>query len=144
MKKKILNIDGGGVKVYLSLLLLDYIEKKTNKKIIDIFDFYSGVSASSIVLGGLLIDYSVSDMIDMFKNISTNIFSIPYYYKIYSGFGLFNSTYPDYNINNQLEQLCNNKKLCDASKPLSILTYDMNSLKPINFCSYKDNGNNLL
>ena len=28
--KKILNIDGGGVRVYFPLLILDYIEQKTS------------------------------------------------------------------------------------------------------------------
>ena len=38
--KKLLNIDGGGVRVYLSLVILDYIEIKTGKKIVDIFDYF--------------------------------------------------------------------------------------------------------
>jgi patatin-like phospholipase/acyl hydrolase len=139
MKKKILNIDGGGVKVYLPLLILNYIEKQTNKKIIDIFDFYAGVSASSIILSGLLIGYSVEDMLKMFKDISYNIFSIPYRYRISSAFGLLNAKYPDEGINSQLEKLCNNVKLSDIKKPLSILTYDINSNLPINYSSIKDN-----
>ena len=144
MKKKILNIDGGGVKVYLPLLILNYIEKKTNKKIIDIFDFYAGVSASSIILSGLLIGYSVEDMLKMFKDISYNIFSIPYRYRITSGFGLLYAKYPDEGINSQLEKLCNNSKLSDIKKPLSILTYDINSNLPINYSSVKDNNDILL
>ena len=39
--KKLLNIDGGGVRVYMSLLLLDYIETRTNKKIVDLFDYFA-------------------------------------------------------------------------------------------------------
>ena len=144
MKKKILNIDGGGVKVYLPLLLLNYIEKKTNKKIIDIFDFYAGVSASSIILGGLLTDYSVEEMLIKIKDISYNIFNIPYRYRISSAFGLFKSKYPDEGINIQLEKLYNNYKLSDVKKPLSILTYDINSSLPVNYSSVKDNNNTLL
>ena len=57
--KRLLNIDGGGVRVYFPLLILDYIEQKTGKNILDLFDYYAGVSASSIILSGLLTKYSV-------------------------------------------------------------------------------------
>jgi patatin-like phospholipase/acyl hydrolase len=81
--KKLLNIDGGGVRVYFPLLILNYIEKKTNKKIIDLFDFYSGVSASSIILAGLLTNYSVEEIIKKFKTLSAQIFYKSYLYSIY-------------------------------------------------------------
>lgn len=52
-------------------------------------------------------------MLKMFKDISYNIFSIPYRYRITSGFGLLYAKYPDEGINSQLEKLCNNSKLSD-------------------------------
>lgn len=136
--KKLLNIDGGGVRVYFSLLILNYIEERTNKKIVDIFDYFSGVSASSIILGGLLTRYSVKEMITKFKEIAIKIFNRSYYHIITSGFGLFASKYTDYYINIELQTLFDNTKINDCTKPLSILTYDMNSSKSICFYSYKN------
>ena len=66
--KKLLNIDGGGVRVYFSILILNYIEEKTGKEIIDLFDYYSGVSASSILLSALLTKYKLKDIIQLFKD----------------------------------------------------------------------------
>ena len=136
--KKLLNIDGGGVRVYFSLLILEYIENRTNKKILDLFDYFSGVSASSIVLSGLLTKYSVKEMITRFKEISSKVFYRSYYHMITSGFGFFDSKYNDYNINSELQLLFAGMKLHDCIKPLSILTYDMNTSKPVCFYSYKD------
>ena len=43
--KRLLNIDGGGVRVYFPLLILDYIEQRTGKKILDLFDFCLKISS---------------------------------------------------------------------------------------------------
>lgn len=123
--KKLLNIDGGGVRVYFPLLIMNYIEKKTNKKIIDIFDFYSGVSASSIILSAILTKYSVEEVIEQFKKISKIIFYKSYFYTLTSGFGILNSKYSDYYINTELEKFFTGLKFYDVKKPLSILTYDL-------------------
>jgi len=135
--KRLLNIDGGGVRIYFSLLILKYIEEKTNKKIIDMFDYFAGVSASSIILAGLLTKYSVDDMITTFKDIAKKIFYKSYYYSFISGFGIFNSKYPDYYINEEFKRLFEDIKLSDVKKPLSILTYDLETNKPVSFHSYK-------
>jgi len=53
--KRLLNIDGGGVRVYFPLLILDYIEQKTGKNILDLFDYYAGVSASLYFIDHIII-----------------------------------------------------------------------------------------
>jgi patatin-like phospholipase/acyl hydrolase len=136
--KKLLNIDGGGVRVYMSLLLLDYIETRTNKKIVDLFDYFAGVSASSIILAGLLTKYTVKEMLLLFKEITNKIFYRSYYHILKSGFGMFDSKYTDYYINIELQKLFENTKISDIKKPLSIISYDINTSKSISFYSYKN------
>lgn len=135
--KKLLNIDGGGVRVYLPLLILNYIEKKTNKRILDLFDYFSGVSASSIILSCLLFEHSVESIIKIFKDIAPKIFYKSYYYSLSSTFGMTNSKYPDYYINQELEKIFGTKKISELSKPFTILSYDLNKTKPIQFHSHK-------
>lgn len=139
--KRLLNIDGGGVRVYFPLLILDYIEQKTGKNILDLFDFYAGVSASSIILSGLLTKYSVKEFLKLFKELSKTIFYRSYYYILKSGFGIFNSKYTDYFINQEFEIFFNNLKLSDVKKPLTILSYDLVDSKPIYFDSYGQDYN---
>ena len=142
--KRLLNIDGGGVRVYFPLLILDYIEQKTGKKILDLFDYYSGVSASSIVLSALLTKYTVKDILTIFKDLSKSIFYRSYYYSITSGFGLFSSKYPDTNINSEFQKFFEDINLCDVKKPLSILTYDLANSKPICWHSHLKNHNAMI
>ena len=134
--KKILNIDGGGVRVYFPLLILNYIEEKTGKNIIDLFDYFCGVSASSIVLSGLLTKYSVKELLKLFKELSKIIFYRSYYYIITSGFNLFNSKYTDYYINQALNNYFSDLKLSDVKKPLTILSYDLQKSNSIYFDTY--------
>jgi patatin-like phospholipase/acyl hydrolase len=103
--KYLLNIDGGGIRVYFPLLILNYIEKKTGKKIIDLFDIFCGVSASSIILSGLLMNYSTDEVIKIFKEISKKIFNKSYIYSLKSLFGLTDSKYPETYIEQELKQL---------------------------------------
>jgi patatin-like phospholipase/acyl hydrolase len=138
--KKLLNIDGGGVRVYFPLLILNYIEKKTGRKILDMFDFFAGVSASSIILSCLLTKYSVEEIIKIFKDFSNKIFYKSYFYTLKSGFGLFDAKYPESTINNEFQKIFGDYKLSDVKKPLIILTYDINNYKPITFHTYKDNN----
>ena len=142
--KKLLNIDGGGVKVYLTLHILKYIENKTNKKIIDLFDFFAGVSVSSLIISCLLLNYSIDELILIIKNISKNIFSRSNYYIITSLFGLIKSKYSDYNINIELNNYIKDNKLINLKKPILILTYDLIKNMPIYYKSYDENNQDIL
>lgn len=136
--RKLLNIDGGGVRAYLPLLMLKEIEKRTQKSIIDIFDFYSGVSASSIVFAGLLTGYTVDQMITLFKQKCQEIFYRSYYQIIKSGCGVLSSKYNGEQIEKVLYEFYGDVLMQDTTKPLTILTYDLKQNMPMYIHSYKD------
>jgi uncharacterized protein len=52
-KKKILSIDGGGIRGIIPALMLNYIEEKTGKRISDMFDLIAGTSTGGILALGL-------------------------------------------------------------------------------------------
>lgn len=52
-KKKILSIDGGGIRGIIPALILNYIEEKTGKRISDMFDLIAGTSTGGILALGL-------------------------------------------------------------------------------------------
>ena len=141
--KKLLNIDGGGIKVFFSLLVLQYIELKTGRRIIDLFDYFAGVSASSIVLGSLLSHYTIDEIIELFQSTSKYIFYRSCCDICTSLNGLLYSKYSNYYIETQLQKLFNNIKLKHSIKPLSILTYDLSTHSPKSFHSYDNSINNI-
>lgn len=141
--KKLLNIDGGGVRVYWSLLVLEYIENKTGKQIVDLFDYFSGVSASSIVMGCLLTKYSVKELIDVFEIISKKIFYRTWCDVFTSVNGLLYSKYSDYYIEQEFKKIFGDTRLSQVKKPLSILSYDLLSHSPVSFESWSNVNSNI-
>ncbi len=53
IKKKILSIDGGGIRGIIPAIILDYIEKKTEQRISSMFDLIAGTSTGGILALGL-------------------------------------------------------------------------------------------
>jgi uncharacterized protein len=52
-KKKILSIDGGGIRGILPAILLNYIEEQTKQRIANLFDLVAGTSTGGILALGL-------------------------------------------------------------------------------------------
>ena len=52
-KRKILSIDGGGIRGIIPAMVLNYIEKRTGKRIATMFDFIAGTSTGGIIALGL-------------------------------------------------------------------------------------------
>lgn len=141
--KKLLNIDGGGVRVYWSLLVLKYIENTTQKKIIDLFDYFTGVSASSIVMGCLLTKYSLDELINLFDQITNKIFYRTYTESLLSLNGLVDSKYSDYYIEQEFKKIYEDMELSQVKKPLTLLSYDILSDTPISFESWNSETSNI-
>ena len=141
--KKLLNIDGGGVRVYWSLLVLEYIENKTGKQIVDLFDFFSGVSASSIVMGCLLTKHSVKEIINMFETITRKMFYRSWCDCIISLNGLLYSKYSEHYIEQEFKLMFDDTRLHQVKKPLVILTHDLISHNPISFESWNNENSNI-
>ena len=133
--KNILSIDGGGIRSYIPLRMLNYIENKTQIPISELFDYFSGVSAGAIVISWVLIKnenglqkYSTNEILDMFENLCTQIFPSSYTNKFKTGFGLFGSKYDCINISKSLDYICGNIKPIDLIKPFTIVSYDLISI----------------
>jgi patatin-like phospholipase/acyl hydrolase len=52
-KRRILSIDGGGIRGIIPAMVLNYIEKRTGKRIATMFDFIAGTSTGGIIALGL-------------------------------------------------------------------------------------------
>ena len=46
--KKVLSLDGGGVRGLASVIFLKQLEKETGKTVFELFDFFIGVSAGGL------------------------------------------------------------------------------------------------
>lgn len=95
-KFKILSLDGGGVRGYLTTIILENLEKKIHyekreeKPLGEYFDFIVGTSTGSIIAGLLSIGKSASEIKTIYENDIKEIFSkkmkrtVPLIYSKYS------------------------------------------------------------
>ena len=78
---KILTLDGGGVRGYLSILILEKLEKALQhylndaKTIGERFDLLVGTSTGGIIAAGLAIGKSASEIKKMYENLLDKIFT---------------------------------------------------------------------
>lgn len=138
--KNILSIDGGGVKTYMPLRLLNEIENRTKIPISQLFDYFAGVSAGALICSLLLIKnkkgkqkYSTGKIIQIFERQCRTIFNYTYLSWASTGFGLFDSTYKSNNLKNSLDDYFMTFTLGELIKPITIISFDLITNTPIYF-----------
>lgn len=136
----ILSICGGGCRGIMCLYTLRELEKKTGKRIANIFDYFGASSIGSVITCALLISddginpkYTCEELYEIIGKLFKKIFSDSIYYKIKTGYGWFGSKYPNDNLEKSLEDFFENKKISDLLKPVCFPSFDGISQKPIYF-----------
>lgn len=138
--KRLLSIDGGGVRGYFPLRLLCEIEKRTNKKIHEIFDFYTGVSAGGLIISLILLEkYSMEHLLTAYEQVCKKIFERRWSHKISTAFGLLGNRYSDQPLEELLNEYFENLTPNEINKDFLVLSYDTMSSKNIYF-TRKDFG----
>ena len=126
---KVLALDGGGVRGYLSILILERIEKalqehfKDNKLLYERFDLIVGTSTGGIIAAGLAIGKSAKEIRILYEELLDKIFTQP----------LDGIKTPKYNHNilkKELEKIVKNKTLNDVKTPLCLTSVDISTFSP--------------
>lgn len=65
-KRKLLSIDGGGMKGIIALSMLKYLEDQSGKATHEIFDMVSGTSTGAIIATGLAMGMSATEILDIY------------------------------------------------------------------------------
>ena len=119
-KFKILSLDGGGIRGYYSLIILQKIEEEFKINLCDFFDLIIGTSTGSIIAGGIACNIPTSDLIALYKNHGKNIFK-----KKKCGLGFFRSKYRKDQFKKVLQVRFSDVRLGEIAKPLMIVSSDL-------------------
>jgi len=147
-KIRILSLDGGGVRGYLTILMLEKIEKalnrinNTQKPIGEYFDLLVGTSTGAIIASGLAVGKSAKEIRILYENLMKEIF-VPQF----KGF-----VKPKYNseiLRKHLQKILGEKTFDEVDTHLCITSVDTASAKPKLFKSpykeiYKQRSDELL
>ncbi len=127
MKRKILSIDGGGIKgIYAAQVLAD-IEEECNVRICDHFDIITGTSTGAVIAVGLAMGIAAKDILKLYLDEGKSIFSG---YKANKAIGMIcSSKYKNKNLKSCLERVFGEKKIGDCTTRILIPSYNLNTGK---------------
>ena len=136
-KKYILSMDGGGVRTLASITFLKLLEKETDIKVHEKFDFFVGTSAGAISCLALAVKKSSSRELEGMWG-TPNLRRIMRTSSWDRRLGLLQSKpkYSSYGKRRVLKNYFGSSTLGDAVKPVAVLSYDIQSRSPVLFKSY--------
>jgi patatin-like phospholipase/acyl hydrolase len=139
--KRILSIDGGGIRGIVPGMVLATLEKKLRQKtkdndarIADYFDFIAGTSTGGILSCIYLCPdkekpgrprFSAEEAVDLYRENGDEIFNIPFLKKIQSAGGLNDERYDVKEMEHLLKLYFEDMKLSELLKPCLITSYDI-------------------
>lgn len=119
--KKILAIDGGGIKGVFSAAYLAELENGLKgKKPYEFFDIIAGTSTGGIIAAALALGIPANDILDLYLSNGNTIFTPKS-----SLFSLFNSKYSSDNLKNVLASVFGDKRIKDCKTRLLLPAFNI-------------------
>jgi patatin-like phospholipase/acyl hydrolase len=152
-KFRILSIDGGGLRGIVPLSILKEIEKRTGKRVHELFDMMVGTSTGGLIASCLTLRkegtsqplYTLEELSKMYTEYGSTIFPVQGTMgKIFrKANNLVNPKYDDKGIDKVLKKFISEQRIKDAIRPIIISTYDLNQNETVFFKSSEANEYNL-
>lgn len=142
-KRRILSIDGGGIRGIIPAMVLNYIEERTRKRIETMFHIIAGTSTGGILTLGLTkrnsdsssnyeAEYTAAELIDFYRKYGNKIFSE------YIPTNIDDLVQPKFNPLGKQEVLTNllgEARIEHALREVFIASYDIELRTPVFFTS---------
>jgi predicted acylesterase/phospholipase RssA len=143
--KKILSIDGGGIRGLIPALILAAIEEKTGTAIADCFDLIAGTSTGGILALGFAKDdgngrpqYSARDLADIYQSRGREIFSRSLWKGVSSVGGLTDELYTHKGLEKILAEYFSDDPLGAGLTKTLITSYDIHNRQPLFLKSWRE------
>jgi hypothetical protein len=118
MTKKILSIDGGGIKGVFPAAFLTVVEETTGKKISDYFDLIVGTSTGGIIALGLGMGFSAREILEFYEELGPDVFKGNTFMRFLRSIGI--SKYDNVALRKALEKKFADKKLGESKNRLVV------------------------
>lgn len=122
MPKKILTIDGGGIRGVFSAAIIEQMEAATGKKAGEYFDCFYGTSTGAILAAVLAKGMSASELKRLYLDKGAKIFTKLPFYRIIKR-NLY-WTYSKEGLEKELKRVFKGMKIFDLERPLSVQVKD--------------------
>lgn len=143
--KKILSIDGGGIRGLIPALVLAEIEVKTGKAIADCFDLIAGTSTGGLLALGLAKDsgngkpqYSANDLANIYQSRGKEIFARSLWKGVSSAGGLTDELYSHKGLERILDEYFGDDTVGAGLTRTLITSYDIQNREPVFLKSWQE------
>ncbi|MBI5713530.1 MAG: patatin-like phospholipase family protein [Chloroflexi bacterium] len=145
--KKILSLDGGGIRGIIPSMILMEIENRTGKRIAELFDLIGGTSTGGILSLGLTKpdanhkpQYAAKELLQLYETRGNDIFSRPAWKHLLPVGNVFGPKYSASGLEKLLKEYFGEAQLSDAVTQLVITSYDVERRQSYFFKSHKANA----
>jgi patatin-like phospholipase/acyl hydrolase len=149
--KKLLSIDGGGIRGIIPAMILAEIEDKTEKRVAKMFDLIAGTSTGGIISltltrddGSGFPEHSAADLVELYMNRGQEIFSRSFWHGVSSVGGLSEEKYPSEPLEGILKEYLDDALLGLALTKVIVSSYDIENRNPFFFKSWREETKGLM
>lgn len=149
--KKILSIDGGGIRGLIPALVLAELEKKTGKGTAESYDLIAGTSTGGILALGLSTDdgngkprNAAKELAALYEEHGNKIFSRSLWQGISSVWGLGDELYSHQGLEDVLQEYFSDDPLGAGLTNVLVTSYDIRNRKPVFMKSWKEEYRSVL
>lgn len=146
--RRILSIDGGGIRGIIPAVILAEIEARTGKHTSELFDFIAGTSTGALIALALTAPddqgkplWTAQDLVEMYKQEGPDIFKTNLFRKIKTARGVAGPKYEQSKLEEVLEKYVGNTELKDSLVDILIPTYDVTNRSVFFFRSERARAN---
>jgi patatin-like phospholipase/acyl hydrolase len=136
---RVLSIDGGGIRGVIPALVLAEIEKRSGKRIFELFDLIAGTSTGGILACALCAPEALpaEQLVALYEVEGPKIFDRSVWQRIRSADGLLDEKYDGGALDRALERFLSDKRLAETKPDLLVPAYNMGDPGPYFFKSRK-------
>jgi patatin-like phospholipase/acyl hydrolase len=136
---RVLSIDGGGIRGIIPALVLAEIERRSDKRVWELFDLIAGTSTGGILACALCAPdpLPAEQLVGLYEEEGPQIFDRSVWQRIRSAEGLLDEKYSADALDRALERFLSDKRLADAKPDLLVPAYNMGEPGPYFFKSRK-------
>lgn len=142
-KKRVLSIDGGGIRGIIPAMVLNYIEERTGKRIESMFDMIAGTSTGAILALGLTMrnsdsslnheaEYTAAELVNFYYKHGKKIFTEKFPTSIDE---LVQPKYSSKGKQEVLTELLGETRIENALREVFVTSYDIELRSPVFFTS---------
>jgi patatin-like phospholipase/acyl hydrolase len=136
---RVLSIDGGGIRGLIPAVVLTEVEKRSGKRIYELFDLIAGTSTGGILACALCAPdpLPAEQLVGLYEDEGPRIFERSLKQRIVSAEGLLDEKYESTALDKALERFLSDKRLAETKPDLIVPAYNMGDPGPYFFKSRK-------